>query len=342
MRRAGWLTLLLVTLILGLTACGEKTQEEVVEDLDHVLQDLEGYKAEATMVLETGEEPREYDVGIWHMQTDSNQYYRVELNNEDEEQNQLILRNDDGVFVLTPALNKRFRFQSDWPNNNSQVYLYESLISDILMDADRTFAIEEDQYVFETKTHYQNKNLHSQEVILDRRSLTPETVKIFDPDYEPLVEVTFHSFDTDVTFDEDDFEMDKNMTAAQLDVPAHTDEFIEEEHEQEVFMPNHELQGTSLAERETVEGERGDKTILTYEGERPYTIIQQPAAVMETSTYTDVGAGDPVQVGETYGYQTADTLQWTSDATEFMIASDALTEDEMLTIAESMNTTTEK
>ena len=31
-----------------------------------------------------------------------------------KDQSQIILRNEEGVFVLTPALNKSFRFQSDW------------------------------------------------------------------------------------------------------------------------------------------------------------------------------------------------------------------------------------
>ena len=44
------------------------------------------------------------------------------------------MRNEEGVFVLTPALNKSFRFQSDWPQNSSQAYLYESLVRDILQD----------------------------------------------------------------------------------------------------------------------------------------------------------------------------------------------------------------
>lgn len=44
---------------------------------------------------------------------------------------QIVLRNDEGVFVLTPSQNKSFRFQSNWPDNQGQVYLYETLIRSI-------------------------------------------------------------------------------------------------------------------------------------------------------------------------------------------------------------------
>src|SRR5690625_5969794 len=50
--------------------------------------------------------------------------YRVALTNpEDEKGSQVILKNEDGVFVLTPALDKSFKFQTDWPENSSQPYL---------------------------------------------------------------------------------------------------------------------------------------------------------------------------------------------------------------------------
>ena len=40
-----------------------------------------------------------------------------------KDQSQIILRNEEGVFVLTPALNKSFRFQSDWPQNSSRLFI---------------------------------------------------------------------------------------------------------------------------------------------------------------------------------------------------------------------------
>lgn len=47
---------------------------------------------------------------------------------------QIILRNKDGVYVVTPSLNKSFKFQSEWPYNNSQVYLLQSIVDDIKDD----------------------------------------------------------------------------------------------------------------------------------------------------------------------------------------------------------------
>ena len=47
---------------------------------------------------------------------------------EKSQYKQIILKNPEGVFVVTPALNKSFKFQSDWPNNTSQIYLLKAVL----------------------------------------------------------------------------------------------------------------------------------------------------------------------------------------------------------------------
>ncbi|SFE78989.1 LolA family protein [Alteribacillus iranensis] len=342
MRKLLLFVVLLLLSVLVLAACGEKSQEEVVRELDKKLQDMDGYKGKAAMTLETGEEPRTYNVEVWHMQNEKNKYYKVDLKNENEEQNQMIIRNDEGVFVLTPALNKSFRFQSDWPNNNSQVYLYESLISDILMDAERTFSVHEGAYVFETKTNYQNKNLSHQEIVLDAKSLTPNTVKIYDSDFKLLVSVEFTEFDEDATFDDNDFDTEKNMSAANVDMPTSAADQENKQAEEksnsfEVSYPTFEPQGTTLTDTEESDTENGKKVVLSYTGEQPFTLIQQSAQVLEASANVNVGTGEPVDLGFTVGAWTEDSLTWNYDGVEYFLASTELTKEEMTAIARSMD-----
>ncbi|MFB5663948.1 outer membrane lipoprotein carrier protein LolA [Alteribacillus sp. HJP-4] len=341
MRRKWLLTGLLLLVIGLLAACGEKSQEEVVQDLDKKLQDMTGYKGTATMTLETGEEPRSYDVEIWYMQNEKNKYYKVELQNENEEQNQMIIRNDEGVFVLTPALNKSFRFQSDWPNNNSQVYLYESLISDILMDADRTFAVHEDSYVFETKTNYQNKNLHHQEIKLEAKSLRPESVKIYDADYKMLVSVEFNNFEENASFDDNDFSTEKSKAATSMNVPAAAEEQDEGENAQdfEVVYPSYQPQGTSLTETEESKDSGSKQVVLSYTGDQSFTIIERSEQAQAASSDIHVGNGEPVDLGFTVGAFTEGSLTWHNNGVEYFLASNDLTQDEMTAVARSMNET---
>ena len=139
-----------------LAACGSKSQGDVVKELSGKLDDLSGYKVNAKMTLKMGTDSQVYNVEIWQK---DKKFYRVNLKNSEKDQSQMIVRNDEGVFVLTPALNKSFKFQSDWPQNSSQAYLYESLIKDIMVDKEAKFSSTKDYYVFESKTRFQNNSM---------------------------------------------------------------------------------------------------------------------------------------------------------------------------------------
>ncbi|SDZ13132.1 Outer membrane lipoprotein-sorting protein [Evansella caseinilytica] len=328
-----------------LAACGEKSQEDVIEDLDKTLDELTGYKAEAEMTLQTGEEPQVYQVEVWYKHPSS---YRVALSNDENEPSQIILRNEEGVFVLTPALNKSFRFQSDWPENNSQVYLYESLINDILMDPERSFSATEDHYVFQTNTNYSNKNLNQQEVMLNKKDLTPASVKIMDVDLKVLVQLEFTHFEMNAQFEDGDFDMDRNMTGAQLNmnVPALAEEEEEEAEAFPVLYPMYEPQGTGYPKVEEVETENGTRVIISYDGEQPFTLIQQKSQFVEASTPMDVSQGDPVDLGFTYGAMMKDgdttSISWTYNGTDFFLTSKDLSQEDMIAIATSVYGTEEK
>ena len=98
-----------------IAGCGEASKEDVVGDLEQTLTEISSYQTQASMEMFTGETTQKYQIDLSFKADD---YYRVFMQNqEDEEGNQIILKNDEGVFVLTPALNKSFRFQSDWPAN---------------------------------------------------------------------------------------------------------------------------------------------------------------------------------------------------------------------------------
>ena len=101
------------------------------------------------MEIKAGSEPRLYDVDVWHTKPD---FYRVHVTQKGKEDSQMIVRNKEGVFVITPSLGKTYKFQSNWPEQNSQAYLIGALSKDINADKNATMVEEDDAYVFETAT----------------------------------------------------------------------------------------------------------------------------------------------------------------------------------------------
>ncbi|NEU32595.1 outer membrane lipoprotein carrier protein LolA [bacterium LRH843] len=328
------LGLLVAILLVG---CGEKTQEDIMTELDSKLTDMTGYKAASTMTLETGKEPQTYDVDVWHQAKNN---YRVALKNQNKDQSQIILRNDDGVFVLTPALNKSFRFQSDWPTNSSQVYLYESLIQDILADPERSFQATEDHYVFQTNTNYQNKNLNTQEITLNKKDLSPVQVKIMNTDLEVLVKLDFTNFEWNASFNEGDFDMERNMTGAQM---TEKTAMATQTEPLTVLYPMYTPDGTDFDSSQTIETETGQRVVLQYMGEQPFTLIEEKSEIVPAATIPmSISQGEPVDLGFTIGVLTEESLMWSYNGVDFLLASATLNADEMTAIARSVYGTLEK
>jgi outer membrane lipoprotein-sorting protein len=334
MLKKSWVLLLVgLFTVLLLAGCGEKSQADVVQALEKKTEEMSGYKAKGKMTLQTGSEPQVYEIEIWHK---GPTYYRVNLKNSQKEQSQMILRNDEGVFVLTPALNKSFRFQSDWPQNSSQAYLFESLVKDIANDPEAKFSAVEDKYVFETKTNYQNnKMLPTQEITFNKKELSPTMVKVMDTDRNPLVVVEFTSFELNTSFDDNSFDVEKNMSSAQIEVPTMATG------DREPFAVKYPLEqpaGVDLVEEKEVDTENGKRVILTFGGEKSFTLIQESAEIAapasaSTSTYMN---GQPADLGFTIGAISESSLTWSYDGVDYMLASEDLSEDEMLTIAKSV------
>ncbi|MBT2759603.1 outer membrane lipoprotein carrier protein LolA [Mesobacillus foraminis] len=337
MKKRFMLLLAGLMVMFALAACGAKSQESVVKDLDEALTDLKSYKANAKMTLQMGSDPQVYEVEIWHKDPD---YYRVNLKNAQKDQSQMILRNDDGVFVLTPALNKSFRFQSSWPQNSSQAYLYESLVQDILEDKEAKFSETKQHYVFETKTRYQNSQmLPLQEIKLNKKDLAPVSVKVMDSDRNALVTVEFSDVKIGADFDKDAFDMKKNMTASQLEVPVMA---AGSDKEFTVKYPVADLPGVTLKDEKVMETANGKRIVLTYGGEKSYTLVQEKAGVMDDGASPVSVNGNIVDLGFTIGAQSENSIRWTHQGVEYMLASSNLSPEEMVMVAKSVQGDVEK
>ena len=116
------------------------------------------------------------------------------------------------VYVLTPALNKSFKFQSDWPYSNSQIYLLKSLINDIKDTKDRSFKDAKNGYSLITKVNYPNNSkLVKQTIELDKNG-DFKKVSVYDSNNIICMTMIFDSIDYSPTFKKDYFILDSVMS----------------------------------------------------------------------------------------------------------------------------------
>lgn len=211
MRRMTWAAAILLVFSLVLSACGKKDAESVVKELNKVVSNMESYQGAGTMKLHTGQQELTYNVEVSYQKP---HFYRIKLTNAEKDITQIVLRNDDGVFVLTPRLNKVFRFQSDWPQNQGQVYLYQTLIQSILTDNSRQFAVDDKSYVFDVMANYNNGTLARQKIWLNKSDYKPVQVQVSDANATVMVQVDFTSFEFGPSFESTTFETEANMQSS--------------------------------------------------------------------------------------------------------------------------------
>lgn len=330
--------LFLFLTILVLSACGADSKEDVVKKLSNKWVDSKGYELTAEMSILTGDEPRVYGVEVWHTKPD---FYRVEVSDTNAENTQMIIRNTEGVFVVTPALNKTYKFQSKWPTENSQAYLIGSLANDIKNDKTATFKEEGDNYVFETKTSNNHKNmLPFQKIYINKKTLLPTDVSILNENKEEQIHITFNKVSLGKSHAAAEYKVEQSPTGKAEDTEETVEASAEiDDTEFETYYPM--LKGWEQVhniDEKLMEVDGEKRVILTYSGDKEFTIIQHRSVQGDSSIIPVFSPGDPVDLGVAIGAITDQSLSWEQDGMSFFIASSTLTKEEMIEVAASMTT----
>lgn len=277
MRRMTWIAAIILSFTLVLSACGTKDAESVVKDLDKFLNSMEGYSGSGTMTLHNGQQPQVYQVEVSYQKPES---YRIKLTNVEKDITQIVLRNEEGVFVLTPKQNKVFRFQSDWPQKQGQVYLYQTLVQSILLDGSRQFTATEDAYVFDVMAQYNNTSLARQKIWLSQDDYHPLQVEVSDTNATVLVDVKFDTFQFNPGFTPDYFATEANMKAgAALPAPDKTTNTPTEEGQESIAPGDEGVGGEQVTpDQEGVDGNTDDEHNANAPAEDDATIDEEGAA----------------------------------------------------------------
>ena len=90
------LSLFLIIGIFMLTGCGAKNANSILKEMEEKLNNAKSYYLEGTMKIINNEDTYTYDVKVSYQKED---YYKIELTNQLNNHEQVILRNDDGVYV---------------------------------------------------------------------------------------------------------------------------------------------------------------------------------------------------------------------------------------------------
>ena len=198
------LFLIMIIGVFAISGCGKNSESDVIKDLTKKINDSKAYYVDGTLEIVNNEEVYTYNVNVSYKEKDN---YKVSLVNTVNNHEQIILRNSDGVYVVTPRINKSFKFQSDWPYNNSQVYLLGPLLDDITNDANRTFEkVDDGSKIIVAANYPNNSKLVKQEILLDK-SNNIKKVTVFDNNGTAQITMKFNKIDLNSKFNDNYFDL---------------------------------------------------------------------------------------------------------------------------------------
>lgn len=292
------------------------------------LTKAQSYKVEGIMesYYESGRKQNEFKVLYKYPEM-----IKVEIKSGENADKQIILKNNEGVYILIPAINKNFKIQSDWPDNASYPYLLQSLAKDIANDSDAIITEDETKVTVETKTKmHADATPVKQKIIFDKTTKLPTEVLVYDEDDNLYIRTVFTHIDFDYNISDDEFDLEGSMAAVRLEIG---EEVVYEN--REIGYPLYCPEGISLASENIVSNQDGTErlAIMKYGNDYGFTLIQEYVNDNEVTRYQEEN-GEIFMVLGNVAILKDNSLQTIYRGIEYTVASEDLIPEEMAKIVQ--------
>ena len=333
--------LIFILVVIFITGCGKTSSSKVVDEFGKKINNLKSYYVEGVMELINNEDIYTYNVKVSYKKND---YYKIDLVNTTNNHEQVILRNDTGIYVITPSLNKSFKFQSDWPYNNSQVYLLTSLLDDINNTDNISMKEVDNKYVLTSNVNYPNNDkLTSQEIYMDKNYNVKE-VRVLDKDGNVEIKMTFDKIDYSPKFKDNYFDL--NQIIEEKNIGSNTDNKDNTDNKTEqtkstatiddIVYPMYLPTNTYLTSQEKVSTSTGERLILTFDGDNPFVLVEEVSKANDEHVIVPT-FGELELLADSVAIVNNNSVNWYSNGIEYYLASNTMKTGEILEIVRSIS-----
>ena len=319
------LVVLFSVMLLFACGCGKDNPDNVVKEFKDSIKNAKSYKITGNMEISNDEETFTYSLESYYLKDN---YYKVVLVNQTNNHEQIILKNNDDIYVITPALNKSFKFQSDWPGSSSQAYLLGSLVADIENDTKFEVTNSDNGYVIKTKVNYPNNNELSYQKIYLNAKKNIEKVEVYNKSDIIKIKVTFDKVDLKAGLKESNFKLEDYVKEEEPNEECESEECKNKTEEtaniEDIIYPLYIPSNTYLTSSEKVDTENGNRVILTFSGDKNFVLIEEKALSNNAMEIVPV-YGEPLLLSEAIGALSANSLSWDANNMSYYLASTELT-----------------
>ncbi len=318
---------ILFGLMLLLTSCNKTdVKTDGIKVATEYLSSLDSYELSCDMTVYRANKNIKMSIVVDYLKPN---YYKVCFSNKSGHE-QVIVKNDEGVFVLTPSLNKEFKFDSEWPLNSSHAYLLEGICNDIKSDGSATFSMDGDTVIIESKLANKNNAATKLKFHYDYKVKKPIKACLLDENNKEQILVEFNEFTPNKSLKKDLFN-----TKLIMEEKGNENEKTETDKDNEkdkttslTITAGYVCDGSTLSSSKIED----DCTILCYSGTKNYTIIVQKADVYSSSIVMDSFTSmDFLECGLILS--NANVAKYYINEIEVSIYSTTLSNDDILSVA---------
>lgn len=318
--------LFIFVMCLLMIGCGKKDEKDVLKCIKKKTDNFNSYVVQGELNMYNGENKYTYNVEVNYKKDD---LYKVSLINTVNNHEQIILRNEDGVYVLTPSLNKSFKFQSDWPYNNSQVYIIERIMADIESDKEKKYEYKDNMHIFTTKVNYSTNNDLVKQMVYFDKNYKLKKVEVYNKKGEVVMQFKISKLDENKKIKDSIFKLDNNLDEkVSKDVVDTIDNIV-----YPMYLPVN----TYLTSQDKVSKEEGERIILTFGGDKNFTLIEETITV-GNELDLNITYGEPDLIIDTVGVVDDYSINWVSNGVEYSLLSNDLNKEELISVAKSIST----
>ena len=299
-----------------------------------VKENLTSYHMEANMEISSSDDKRNFFVQVDYKKDSENDLFKISILDKNINQEQIMLRNKEGVFVLTPALNQVYSFKGDYPLNGQKPYLYHSMLS--ALEGDYNLEKVSDGYVLSFAPKYENSPNWVNEDVKLSTDFKPVWVNIYDSNNSIVCSVNFTKVEFDVKFEDDDFNVEICMNKAKESAAD-----INRSEEDLPFKVVSNLINSELSQQTEATVDGKTVYILAYRGNQNFTIIQSIIDDNEEINYSAVN-GTLVNFDRGIGFYNNSYLTYIYNGIKYEVYSDTLKVSEMIDIVSSLDVIEEK
>lgn len=332
--------LLLVMILLFTSGCGKVNIDKVRGEFEDKVNKTKSYNLNGTMEIMSNEDTYSYTVEVSYLKGD---FYKVRLVNQTNNHEQYILKNQDAVYVVTPSLNKSFKFQSEWPGNSSQSYILKSLLDDIKNDKNSSLEVKDDKYIIKAAVNYPNNSELVYEKIYFDKSMNLETVEVYSSDDVVKIKVNVKNIDMKANNTEKDFVLEDLINGDCCNTNTCDDKSKCQNEEKtnkavdDIIYPLYIPSETYLTSKDVLNNEDSERVILTYKGNKNFVLIEEDA-IRESDFEVVPVYGEPHLMNDTVAALQTNSVSWTSNNRNYYLTGNNLTSEELLNIATSLGT----